>query len=272
MKRTLCRKRPLLVAFTSIVLYSGAACADGVGAEPLQADDNGFTILSNATNVTHWGLGAGVGIESSPYRGDGSRVAPIPLISFDDKWVHAFGTTVDLKVGKWNDVTVALRGKFAIFDGYKGSDAAVLNGMADRGGAFWYGPALAWKTAFGTLSADYLLGGNKGQMANLAFSKSFDLGNWSIEPHAGIDWLSSKYVNYYYGVRPSEVRAGRPEYSGKAVYDTSIGTRVDYMFTRHQSVSLDLGVSRLGNGITDSPIVGRRYIPAVRIGYLYQFK
>jgi len=271
-KKTLCRKHPLLLAVTSAFLYSGAAWADGVSADPPEAEDNGFTVLSNATNVTHWGLGAGVGIESSPYRGDSSRVAPIPLISFDNKWVHAFGTTVDLKVGKWSDVTVALRGKFAIFDGYKGSDAPILNGMENRSGAFWYGPALAWKTAFGTLSGDYLLGGNKGQMAQLGFSKSFDLGNWSVEPHAGVDWLSSKYVNYYYGVRPSEVRAGRPEYTGKAAYNTSIGTRVDYKFTRHQMVSLDLGVSHLSSGITGSPIVGKRYIPEVKLGYLYQFK
>ncbi|MGF6870889.1 MipA/OmpV family protein [Paraburkholderia sp. MM5477-R1] len=272
MKKTLRRKHPLLLAVTSAFLYSGAAWADGVSADPPEAEDSGFTVLSNATNVTHWGLGAAVGIESSPYRGDGSRVAAIPLISFDNKWVHAFGTTVDLKVGKWSDVTVTLRGKFDVFGGYKGSDASILSGMENRSGAFWYGPALAWKTAFGTLSGDYLLGGNKGETANLDFSKSFDLGNWSVEPHAGIEWLSSKYVNYYYGVRPSEVQAGRPEYTGKASYDMSIGTRVDYRFTRHQMVSFDLGVTHLGSGITDSPIVGKRYIPQVKLGYLYQFK
>ncbi|CAB3809796.1 MipA/OmpV family protein [Paraburkholderia fynbosensis] len=272
MKKTLRRKHPLLLAVTSAFLYSGAAWADGVSADPPEAEDSGFTVLSNATNATHWGLGAAVGIESSPYRGDGSRVAAIPLISFDNKWVHAFGTTVDLKVGKWSDVTVTLRGKFDVFGGYKGSDAPILNGMENRSGAFWYGPALAWKTAFGTLSGDYLLGGNKGETADLGFSKSFDLGNWSVEPHAGIEWLSSKYINYYYGVRPSEVQAGRPEYTGKAAYDMSIGTRVDYRFTRHQMVSFDLGVTHLSTGITDSPIVGKRYIPQVKLGYLYQFK
>lgn len=272
MKRNLCRNHPLLLAITSAVLYSGAAWADGLTAGPPEAEDSGFTILSNVTNATHWGLGAGVGIESSPYRGDGSKFAPIPLLSFDDKWVHAFGTTVDLKVGKWAGVSVALRGKLAIFDGYKGSDAPILNGMENRSGAFWYGPALAWKTEFGTLSGDYLLGGNKGQTASLAFSKSFDLGQWSIEPHAGVDWLSSKYVNYYYGVRPSEVRAARPAYFGKAAYNASIGARVGYSLTRYQRLSVDLGISHLGSGITDSPIVGRRYIPEIKIGYLYQFK
>ncbi|MEX3919913.1 MipA/OmpV family protein [Paraburkholderia sp. BR10872] len=272
MRKTILRKRLLLLAIASAFLSSGAAWANGVSAEPPEAEDSGFTVLSNATNVTHWGLGAAVGIESSPYRGDSTRVAPIPLISFDNKWLHAFGTNVDFKVGKWSNVTFTLRGKFDVFGGYKGSDAPILNGMEDRNGTFWYGPALAWKTAFGTLSADYLLGGNKGQMVDLQYSKSFDLGHWSIEPHAGFDWLSSKYVNYYYGVRPSEVRVGRPEYAGKAAYNSSIGTQVNYSFTSHQMVSFDVGVSHLSSGITDSPIVGRRYIPTFKIGYLYQFK
>lgn len=262
---------PLLLAVTSAVLYSGTVWADGVSADPDDAGDSGFTVLSNATNVTHWGLGVGAGIESAPYKGFGTKFTPIPLVSLDNKWVHAFGTTVDLKVGKWDDVTVALRGKFSIGDGYTASDSPILNGMQTRKGAFWYGPALAWHTAFGTLSGDYLLGGNKGQMANLDFSKSFDLGHWSVEPHAGVDWLSSKYVNYYYGVRQSEVQAARPEYTGKAAYDVSIGTRVDYKITRHQIVILDLGVSHLSSGITDSPIVGKRYVPQAKLGYLYQF-
>ncbi|MFP3606867.1 MipA/OmpV family protein [Paraburkholderia sp. SIMBA_053] len=272
MRKAIRGKQPLLLAVTSACLLSGGAWANGVSAEPPEAEDSGFTVLSNATNVTHWGLGAAVGLEPSPYSGDSTRVSPIPLISLDNKWLHAFGTTVDLKVGRWSDVTFTLRGKFDVFGGYKGSDAPILNGMENRNGAFWYGPALAWKSAFGTLSADYLLGGNKGQMADFEYRKSFELGHWSVEPHAGIDWLSSKYVNYYYGVRPSEVQPGRPEYTGKAAYNTSIGTQVNYNFTSHQMVSFDVGVSHLSSGITDSPIVGRRYIPMFKVGYLYRFK
>lgn len=272
-KITCRREYQLLLAVASICLHSGVAWANELSSEPPGADNSGFTILSNATNTTHWGLGVGAGIETSPYKGDGTRFAPLPLVSLDNKWVHAFGTTVDLKVGRWSGVAVGLRGRFAVFDGYKGSDVPILNGMENRNGStFWYGPELTWKTAFGTLLGDYLLGGNKGQQANIEYSKSFHLGNWSIEPHVGADWLSSKYVDYYYGVRPSEVRAGRPAYTGKSTWDTSVGMRVDYPLTRHQLLSLDLGVSHLGTAITDSPIVGRRYMGAIKAGYLYQFK
>lgn len=270
MKKTF-REHSLLLAVASVCMYSGAALADEAKAESTEPDNSGFTVLSNATNVTHWGLGAGVGIESAPYKGDGTKFTPIPLFFFDDKWVHMLGTTADLKIGTWSNVSLALRGKFAIGDGYKQSDAPILNGMQNRNDAFWYGPSLAWRTAFGTLSGDFLLGGNKGEMANISFGKTFDYGHFSFEPHVDAEWLSRKYVDYYYGVRPSEAQTGRPEYAGTSTYNMSLGTRVDYKFTPHQSVILDIGVSHLGSGITDSPLVGKKFIPQAKIGYLYQF-
>ena len=263
----------MLLTVASVMLHSGAVwAADGLTKDPSDTDDAGFTILSNATNVTHWGLGAGVGLEESPYKGYGSKVSPIPLIYFDDKWIHALGTTLDLKIGKWSSVLFTLRGQYALGDGYRGSDAPILNGMQNRNGAFWFGPALAWHTGYGTLSGDFLTGGNKGQKASIEFAKALEYGSFSVEPHVGAEWLSSKYVDYYYGVRSSEVRAGRPAYTGKAAYNVSLGTKVDYRFTPHQLVFFDVGVTHLSSGITDSPLVGKRFVPEVRLGYLYQFK
>jgi len=240
-------------------------------ARPTQPDDSGFTVLSNATNVTHWGLGAGVGYEQAPYDRYGSKFSPFPLFFFDDKWIHAIGTTLDIKVGTWRNVSFTLRGQYALGDGYKGSDASSLNGMENRSAAFWYGPAVAWTTSFGTLTGDVLEGGNKGQKASIDFGKSFTYGRIGIKPHVGAEWFSSNYVDYYYGVRASEVRAGRPAYSGTSTVEESAGVRVDYHFTRQQSVSLDMGAAHLGSGITDSPIVSKRFIPQARFGYLYQF-
>lgn len=261
------------VPLVLFALFAGTARAEGGDADSIDAADSGFTVLSHATNVTRWGLGAGVGVAQSPYKGYGAKVEPLPLVYFDDKWLHILGTTIDLKVGSWSGVSVALRGKLAIADGYKQSDAPILNGMQDRNGAaFWYGPALAWRTAFGTLSAEYLLGGNKGERASLDYRKSFDFGNVSLTPHAGMDWLSVKYVDYYYGVLPFEASAGRPAYAGKATWNASLGASVNYKLTRRQSVLFDVGVSHLGSGVTDSPLVGKRFIPEVKVGYLYQFE
>ncbi|WP_438391792.1 MipA/OmpV family protein [Caballeronia sp. DA-9] len=261
--------RVLLAAASLFLLGAGTARADDINGP----EDSGFTILNNATNVTHWGLGGGVGAEPSPYRGDRARITPIPLFYIDNKWINAFATTLDLKVGQWSGVTFALRGRVGILEGYKASDAPILNGMQNRDSVtFWYGPAIGWHTGFGTLTASYLVAGNKGQQASVEFKKTFELGKWTIEPHTDARWSNDKYVNYYYGVAPSEARAGRPAYNGTATLNTSIGTQIGYRMTQHQSISLDMLVTHLGSGISDSPLVGKRFIPAARLGYLYQFK
>lgn len=272
LKKSALPVRRLLVPVALFALCTGMARAEDDASQP-DASAPGFTLLSHATNVTRWGLGAGVGVAQSPYKGYGAKVEPLPLVFFDDKWVHVFGTTIDVKVGNACGVSVALRGKFSLGDGYKQSDAPILSGMQDRNGnVFWYGPALDWRSAFGTLSADYLVGGNKGARASLGFRKSFDFGKVSLSPHAGVDWLSAKYVDYYYGVLPSEARAGRSAYTGKATWSASIGASVDYSLTSRQSLLLDVGVSHLGSGIADSPLVGKRFIPEVKLGYVYRFK
>ncbi|WP_240324711.1 MipA/OmpV family protein [Trinickia diaoshuihuensis] len=263
----------LSLSLCLFALSTAMARAEGVDPGQVDASEPGFTILSNATNVTRWGLGAGVGVAESPYKGYGAKVDPLPLVYFDDKWVHVFGTTIDVKVGNWYGLSVSLRGQFSLGDGYKQSDAPILNGMDDRNGsAFWYGPALACRTAFGTLSADYLVGGNKGERASVDYRKPFEFGKVSLTPHAGVQWLSAKYVDYYYGVLPSEALAGRPAYTGRATWNASLGASVDYALTPHQSILLDVGVSRLGGGVTDSPLVGKRFIPEVKAGYIYRFK
>ncbi|WP_176057395.1 MipA/OmpV family protein [Paraburkholderia sp. BCC1876] len=267
-KKVCCRDYPLLLA-AALLMSSRVAWAGGVDNEA----DSGFTVLSNATNVTHWGLGAGVGVDASPYRGDKARITPIPLFYIDNKWINAYATRLDLKVGQWSGVTVALRARVGILEGYRASDAPILNGLPNRDSlTFWYGPVVGWHTAFGTLTGSYLLGGNKGQQASLEFKKAFEMGRWSIEPHADATWFAGKYVDYYYGVTSSEARAGRPAYDGSSALNATIGTRVAYQLAPRQSVSLDLQVTRLGSGIADSPLVGRRFIPAARVGYLYQFQ
>lgn len=260
---------PLLLTLSLAVWLPGTAHADSPEAD----SGNGFTLLSDAPNITHWGLGAGVGVEAKPYKEYGAKVAPLPLIYFDNKWVRVFGPSIDMKIGQWNGVSVALRGQVGLFDGYKESDAPILSGMQNHNSiTFWYGPSLAWRTAFGTLSGSYLVGGNKGQRASFKFEKTFDLGKWSLSPHIGSEWLSREYVDYYYGVTSAEARTWRPEYAGASTQKTTIGTRLGYQFTPEQTLSLDVAVTRLGRAISDSPLVGKRFVPEARLVYMYRFK
>ncbi|MEE3650605.1 MULTISPECIES: MipA/OmpV family protein [unclassified Brenneria] len=261
-----------LPLFTAVLFLPSAGlwAAD----EKYRAVENtasGFTLLSDEPNVTQWGLGVGVGYEESPYEGVRSSFSPLPLLYFDDKWVHFFANKLDLKVGRWSDVSVTLRGEYALGDGYKGSDSSALSGMEKRKGAFWYGPTVAWNTGFGTLSGEFLTAGSKGQKSKIHFGKDFNYTRWSLTPYVSAEWLSHKNVDYYYGVRESETRAGRAAYDGESTYNFSLGSRFDYRLAEHQKLGIDISLTRLGRGVTDSPLVDHSVVPAASLYYLYQF-
>ncbi len=144
--------------------------------------------------------------------------------------------------------------------------------MQRRYGTFWYGPSVEWQSAFGTLSGAFLLGGNKGERAKIGYSKSFEIADFSIEPRVSAEWLSNQFVDYYYGVRPSEALPGRPAYNGSTTVNISLGSTFTYALTKNQTIIMDLSVSHLGKSVVDSPLVGRRYVPQINIGYMYRFK
>jgi len=278
MKKALLHPKPRRLLLAALLLHTGLVWADGANATTTAAPANvanntlTFPALSASTaDTTHWGIGVGAAYHTSPYLGYDAKYSPIPLISFDNQWVHVLGATVDLKVAQWNNVMLTLRGTYALGDGYKGSDSPIFNGMPTRDPAFWFGPALAWHSAYGVLSGDVLTSGNKGQRADISFSKPFQYGNLTFAPHVGTAWLSDKYVGYYYGVPSSLAQPGRNAYAGKSAYEQSVGTRFDYHFAAHQLVTLDLTATYLSSGITDSPLIGKKISRQANLGYLYQF-
>jgi len=127
-EKLLRRRNQLLLTVASVMLHSGAVwAADGPHKRSVRYRTTRDSQSSaNATNVTHWGLGAGVGLEESPYKGYGSKVSPIPLIYFDDKWIHAPATTLDLEKGKVEQRAVITRGQLRELVRVQGSDAPIL--------------------------------------------------------------------------------------------------------------------------------------------------
>jgi outer membrane protein len=92
-----------------------------------------------------------------------------------------------------------------------------------------------------------------------------------LTPRLGASWQDKKYVDYYFGVRNSEVRIDRAAYVGKSGVTTEVGVRGMYMFDKTHSMFMDVGVSSLAKEIKDSPLVDRSTENSVFIGYLYSF-
>jgi len=222
---------------------------------------------------SHWGLGLAASVSQRPYRDADNKTRALPLLVYENRWVRIGGPGIDLKLPPAGPVSFALRARYA-FDGYEQDDAPILAGMAERKDSFWLGGAAKWHNGIVDLSAEWLgdvSSHSKGQQFKLQLDRSFRTGAFEFTPRLAATWLDRKYVDYYYGVTAPEVTAGRPFYEGRATVNAEVGLRTVYGLAPRHAVSLDLSTTRLGAGITDSPLVERRNVSSVRLGYIYRF-
>jgi outer membrane protein len=222
-----------------------------------------------------WGLGLGVGIARSPYRGISQRTVGIPLIDYENSYVRLFGNTLDVKLPQVGPVRFSIRTKVALGEGYKDSDSSFLTGMDTRSGGLDIGLAAMVPTPYAKLTMEWLgdaSGHSKGQQLKFGIEHPFVWDRrFELTPALGVSWLDKKYVDYYYGVKPTEATAARPEYQGKATTNLEAALRMGYVIDPHQRVFFELTETHWGSGITNSPIVDKTTTPGVRLGYLYRF-
>jgi outer membrane scaffolding protein for murein synthesis (MipA/OmpV family) len=221
-----------------------------------------------------FGFGAGAGIERKPYRGVGTKVDALPVISYENRWIRLLGPNLDFKLTPPGPLTIGARINYEFDSGYKASDSSVLKGMVERKSGLWVGPGAAWHNGFIDLTATYLLdasGESKGTRATLSAEHSFGFGNVELVPIVSITELDHKYVDYYYGVRPTEATSTRFAYSGKRTTNLDGALRVRYLFAERHLLFVQVGLTRLGSAVKDSPLVDRSSEPHALLGYIYRF-
>ncbi|WP_417527816.1 MipA/OmpV family protein [Marinomonas shanghaiensis] len=229
-----------------------------------------------ADGTTSFALGLGGGFSDPEYIGVDNEFEVLPLVFFDNSWVSLVGTTLDVKVANINNTTFSVRGKYALGDGYDDSDSYIFDGMDSRDSSLWIGPAMTWSNPMFDLKLEALvdtMDNSEGQQASVSISKGFRISErLQVEPSIGTTWYSDKYVNYYYGVKSSEVNANRSQYDGKSTTVLDAGVRFNYALDKQQSLALDVSVKQFGDEIEDSPLVDKKTTAAAYLGYIYRFK
>lgn len=72
-----------------------------------------------------------------------------------------------------------------------------------------------------------------------------------------------------YGATAGEALATRPQHEGRSTVNTELALRTRCMLSSQSAVAFDTGVTKLGSGISDSPLVDRSTTARVSVGYLY---
>lgn len=253
------------------------AIAAAALASPIEARAQGKAGDSEGSS---WGLGLGVGVQQQAYRGMERDTQGLPLIQFENQYVKVFGPSLEVKlpglhISDTQRLSFGLIGKYD-GSGYEAEDSPFLAGMQERKGGLWAGGQVKWENDLANLSARWTAdasGNSKGQQFSLGIERSFRMGpQFMLSPRLVATWQDRKTVDYYYGVRASEARAGRTAYQGESGVNTELGLRGVYLFDRNHSLFVDVGVTRLNSGIKNSPLVDRSSESNVFVGYMYRFR
>ena len=221
-----------------------------------------------------WTFGALAIERDAPYRGLDEDLLVVPLVRFEGERAYLRGLRgglVAVREGGFElGPFVQVRG-----DGYDAADSDFLAGMDDREFSLDAGVAASWRReGFGQVelsAATDVLDRSGGHELEAAYTALFRAGGFTFVPQLAVKWQSDALVDYYYGVRAGEVTAGRAAYQGKSTVNAELALRGMYLFNARHSVFVDVGVTRLGSGIKESPLVDSSTENRVFMGYLYRF-
>lgn len=215
-----------------------------------------------------WGLGVGAIAQNSPYAGEGMRVQPVPLISYEGEHFFFRGITAGWQFLDNDTFELAAIAQFR-FDGFEikeldrrklaanGLDSRLLD---DRDDSVDAGISASWRGSAGELELELLsdvTGKSKGQEFSLQYGYPLNFGQTQITPNIGVTYLSKKMANYYYGTLDSEAGRGVIDYKPDAATIPYVGVNVMRSFGNNWTFLAMLEYSVLPNKITDSPLLER---------------
>lgn len=224
-----------------------------------------------------WILGATGGAFNNPYVGGDNETGIAPNIRYNGERFFIKDASLNLHITKIlgfsSGLTLALDGGF-LSDRDNYDDNEKLAGINERDATLLGGIYVNHDTELGRLSFSALsdVGDeHDGRIANLEYTFDMQAGDWNINPVLGVEWLSEKYVDHYFGVSANEATSTRAQYRGESTTNAFAGIRARYDVTENWDLNLRTGVTKLGSGITNSSIVDDDLVYQASIGINYNF-
>lgn len=213
-----------------------------------------------------WALGVGAIAQDSPYAGEGSRVHPIPLISYQGEHFFFQGITAGWKILGSESLELAAIAKLRL-DGFDIDDLGrrelAANGLdyrqlEDRDDSLDAGVSGKWSGQAGELEIELLADvtdTSGGQEFSLQYGYPLHFGQTMVTPAVGVTWLSEDTANYYYGTLTAEVARGAIDYQPDAVTIPHVGVNFMRFFGEKWTMLAFLRYSFLPDELKDSPFL-----------------
>lgn len=213
-----------------------------------------------------WTLGLAASATDSPYAGEGTRIRPFPLITYDGErifWRGLFGGVHAVK-GDVFTLDVIVAGRFDGFDikdlgpaelARNGVDASLLE---DRDDGVDVGLGASWEWSGGEIKVRALTDvsdTSSGTEFSAEYSYPFHWGRTIVAPGVGASWMSKDLVNYYYGTLDEEVARGVPFYQPGSAVVPQLSVNVVRPLGDKWMLFGSVDYEFLPNEITDSPLI-----------------
>lgn len=269
--------RPVLLLLSVLLMIlTGARCLAG---ESMLVDElaNDAGLLTEGTRAAglHGLLGGMASLRQREIgTGRASGVLPLLALNYRDTvyWNGLSGglwLTPALESGPRLGLALRLR------RGWEAEDDPILTGMADRGNSVEGGVNVLWRAKPLNIGLAYfadLSDRSEGRSASLRLSHRIALSpQWQITPGLTLDWLNKDLVGYYYGVAIAEATIARPAYSGQGSVNARLGLAATYRMSKQWMFLTGINYTRLGAGLTDSPLVSRSSVVDVHAGFGMRF-
>jgi outer membrane protein len=234
-----------------------------------------------------WRVGANLFAGTNPYKGGDDGAALLPVVAYKGERFHAnLGNPgisfyrggsdlggVGYSLFERADFQIELVGRLRAM-GLDPNEEDEWRGLDERKPGFDAGVSLLWETGMGEFDLDLLSdvsNRSNGREVVLSYAYPFSQGHWTLRPEIGVSWQSEDLVDYYVGVDADESRAGRPAYAADATVTPFAGVEIEYAISKQTHLLGGLGVGRLGDGISDSPIIDERNLGGGYLGLTYIF-
>lgn len=245
-----------------LLIASNLEASDAV--DPGQADNT-------------WVVGLAAGAINNPYAGEDSEGIILPRVRYNGErfFFNEKGVGLNLFTrNEWSGGLILRGDQGFLHDAKEFRDNDKLAGLRERDTALEVGFYINHSTDMGRLrftALNDVSNTHKGQTAELEYILDMEYGDWHINPYAGISWISDDKADHHVGVRSNEVTDTRALYKADSSLGFNAGVSGRYSFNKNWDFTFNTGYSRLGSGITDSPIIEDKNLYFGTVGVNYNF-
>ncbi|MDH5446232.1 MAG: MipA/OmpV family protein [Gammaproteobacteria bacterium] len=232
--------------------------------------------LETASREDHsFGIGGIISVAERPFVGVNKQSTSLPYLSYKYKGFYIEGLDVGLNVLNQNRFTLGLLATPRYYEVEAGfAKNGELEGIDKTNPTYFAGISTQYNMDIATLTLQVLADTDEssGTETVLSISKSFKpASSFSFSPSIGLTHQDAALVDHFYGVQSHEAKVDRPVYQGKASLNYHVSLNASFYITRYLELLGQIKYEKLGEGITDSPIVDKDTIGSATLGAVIRF-